>query len=107
MNSKLTVVLAFAAGLLGSAVFRYAGPSSVFAQDQTPVAKEIRAQNIVLVDQGNNVIGTFTSEAGPGSVRIGPRVEVTSPLRIVLRDRNGRTIWTPGENTKLLPLSLK
>ncbi len=114
MNQKLNLTVALAAGLVGSAIMRYIAPAPAFAQDQTPVAKEIRAQSFTLVDQANNVIGIFTSEPLPGAqVRVAPgsSVGVPSPVRVpshvVLRDQSGRIIWTPDSNTKLLPLTMR
>jgi hypothetical protein len=118
MNQKLNVFVALAGGLIGSAIMHYVA-SPVFAQDQTPVAKEVRAQSFALVDQSNNVIGVFTSEPVAGSFRIIPAPGSTAdgapvpgfqtriPSHIVLKDANGRVIWTPDNNTKILPLSMR
>jgi hypothetical protein len=79
MNRPLTVVLALGGGLLGGLLTRYIGPPSAFAQNQAPVAKEIRAQSFTLVDSSNR-------------------------SRIVLRDSDGREIWSAGE-AQIRPLS--
>jgi hypothetical protein len=54
-----------------------------------PVTKEIRAESFALVDQYDNVVGTFAAE--PKGIRL--------PARIVLRDSYGREIWTAGGST--------
>ena len=108
MNNKLTIVVALAAGLSGSALMRYVAPPVAFAQDRTPVAKEIRAQSFTLVDQSNNVIGVFTSEPVQGAFRDVPGSSTAKgPMHIVLRNPNGRVIWSPDDNTKLLPLTMR
>jgi hypothetical protein len=114
LNQKLNLIVALAAGLVGSAIMHYIAPPLAFAQDQAPVARDIRAQSFTLVDQANNVIGIFTSEPLPGAqvhVAPGSSVRVPSPVRVpshvVLRDQNGRVIWTPDSNTKLLPLTMR
>lgn len=106
MNKTLTLALALGAGLLGGMLTRYIAPPSAHAQDQAAVSKEIRAESFTLVDQFNHTAGTFTYE--PLS---GPRVmpenlfpggrgvpERARPGRIVLRDSNGREIWSAGGN---------
>lgn len=65
MNRKFNVVIAVVARLLGSAIMQYA-----FGQNQPAVAREIRAQSIVLVDPANVVVGTFTSELIPNGVSV-------------------------------------
>jgi len=110
LNQKLNLTVALAAGLVGSAIMHYVAPPLAFAQDQAPVAKEIRAQSFTLVDQSNNVIGIFTSEPLLGAqARIAPGlpVPVKAPSHVVLRDQSGRVIWTPDSNTKLLPLTMR
>jgi hypothetical protein len=108
MNNKLTIGVALAAGLSGPAIIRYVAPPVALAQDQMPVAKEIRAQSLTLVDQSNNVIGVFTSEPVQGAIRDVPGSSTPKvPMRIVLRNQNGRVIWSPDVSTKLLPLSIK
>ena len=115
--NKLNVALALAAGLLGGLLTCYIGPPSAFAQNQAPVAKEIRAQSFTLVDSSNRTIGTFTSDAdGPPPVAVQPppgggiapltprRDRPSSRSRIVLRDSDGREIWSAGE-AQIRPLS--
>ena len=118
MSQKSHLIFAFVAGMVGSAIMHYVAPTLVFAQDQTPVAKEVRAQSFALVDPSNNVIGIFSSEPLPGAqFRVAPNMprptepapdsSVKLPSRIVLRDPNGRLIWTPDGYTKILPLTMK
>lgn len=105
MNNKLNVAVALFAGLAGGMLTRYIAPPSVFAQTQnTAVTKEVRAQSFTLVDQYDNVAGTFTAESmgspniilpGDGSA---PRVQ-RRPSRIVLRDSYGHEIWGVGGST--------
>ena len=92
---KSTLVIALAAGLLGGLLSRYIAPQPAFAQN---VTKEIRAQSFTIVDPADRVIGTFTTNVPfppPGARRI-PRDRTASPNRIVLRDSDGREIWSAG-----------
>lgn len=117
MNNKLTVSLALLAGLAGGMLTRFIAPTPVFAQapvqilpapapsapTASPVARDIRAESFTLVDQYDNVVGTFTAEP-TGPVRITPRYGATpqvqrSPMRIVLRDAWGHEIWSAGGST--------
>ena len=108
MSQKSHLIFAFVGGMVGSAIMHYVAPTLAFAQDQTPVAREVRAQSFALVDPSNNVIGIFTSEPLPGAqFRVAPGSSVKLPSRIVLRDPNGRLIWTPDNYTKVLPLTMK
>ena len=108
MSQKSHLIFAFVAGMAGSAVVYYVAPTLAFAQDQTPVAKEVRVQSLALVDPSNNVIGIFTSEPVTGvQFRVAPGSPVKLPSRVVLRDPNGRLIWTPDSYTKILPLTVK
>src|SRR5262249_39065584 len=88
----------FAAALLGGFIARVGMPSRALAQDQTPVAKEIRAQSVTLVDSMGNTVGTFTTSS-PTIVAIRPGSKQTKPIpvptAIVLRDQNGLVIWHP------------
>ena len=94
MNKTLTVALALAAGFVGALLTRYIAPPAAFAQNQAPVAKEIRAQSFTLVDSSDHVAGTFTVEP----VNRVPSPNQVLPQRIVLRDSNGREIWSAGGN---------
>jgi hypothetical protein len=111
MTRTFNVALALAAGLLGGLLTHYIAPSAAFAQVQTPaspvqgvpnnrpITKEIRAQSFTLVDQADHAVGTFTVEpARP------VRRDLKVGARIVLRDSNGREIWSAGGST-ILPLS--
>jgi hypothetical protein len=109
MNNNLTVSLALLAGLAGGMLTRFMAPAPVFAQAPvqtlpgptapapkapTPVMKEIFAESFALVDQDDNVVGTFAVE--PKGVR--------RPARVVLLDAYGREIWSAGGTTGLRPL---
>jgi hypothetical protein len=100
MNRTLTFALALAAGLMGGLLARYIGPPVVFAQDQAPVVKEIRAQSFTLVDPSDRVLGTFAYDPQttlPAVVPPNVRLRLSGPPpRIVLRDANGREIWSAG-----------
>jgi hypothetical protein len=106
MNNKLVIAVALVAGLVGGLLSRYAAPPSAFAQNQAPVTKEVRAESFTLVDSTDRTVGTFTAE--PEGLQLGiqpgpgPRLNVPQPrrivfpTRIVLRDSNGREIWSAG-----------
>ena len=113
MNNKLVIALALVAGLVGGLLSRYTAPPPAFAQNQAPVTKEVRAQSFTLVDPTDRTIGTFTAEPdGPTSVLVpGPTPRdlpqpqrTASRARIVLRDANGREIWSAG-GSAIRPLS--
>ena len=117
MNKTLSIFLALFAGLVGGLLTRYMAPAVAFAQDQAPAAKEIRAQSFTLVDSLDQAVGTFTYEALPGRVMAfsqgqqSPDVQALeralrarTPSRIVLRDANGREIWSAGGSV-VRPLS--
>jgi hypothetical protein len=89
MNRTLTLTLALAAGMLGGLFSHYLEPMPVYAQAQTPVPKEIRAQNFVLVNAQGVEVGLmgFNPQGRPV---------------IKLVDEHGRTLWTAGEAV-LLP----
>ena len=94
MNRKVNLPLALAAGLIGGVLSRYVAPFPVQAQAGPP--KEIRAQNFVVVDDKNNVVGTFT--ASPPTVPGKPIQNQT----VVLRDRNDKEIWRAGMSVRVL-----
>jgi hypothetical protein len=118
VNNKLVIGFALVAGLVGGLLTRYVTPQAAFAQNQTPVIKEIRAQSFALVDSSNRVVGTFTSDAdgppaiarpgpppAPGSIAPPPlRRPAAGRSRIVLLDSDGREIWSAGE-AQIRPLS--
>ena len=91
MNIKLSISLALAAGLLGGLVSRYITPPPVLAQAQTQ--KEIKAQRFVLVDDKNQIVGTFKSAESQNGA--------PTP-NVVLVDRNGREIWRAGVSVKVV-----
>jgi hypothetical protein len=79
--NKVTIAVAFLAGLSGGLAGRYVSPPAAFAQVQVPTVKEIRAQSFTLVDSSNQAAGTFTAQPGG---------------RIVLFDITGREVWGAG-----------
>ena len=105
MNRMLTIALALIAGLTGGLLTRYVAPTTAFAQ--APVTNEIRAQSFTLVDQMDHAIGTFTID--PASISFGTGVlpgtntaKDATKTRIILRDSNGREIWSAGSGIQLL-----
>jgi hypothetical protein len=122
MNRSLTIVLGLIAGLTGGLLTRYIAPPAAFAQNQTPVTKELRAQRFTLVDGLGSAVGTFMVEGEfpslPDASNSTPdpntdlarrlRAEVQRrngpPRRIVLVDPNGREIWSAG-GSLVRPLS--
>ena len=97
------VALALAAGILGGMLTRYIAPPTAYAQNQAPPTApvEIRAQSFILVDQSDRTVGTFSAVPGP----LGPLGRPILP-RIVLRDFNGREIWSAG-GSGLQPLTAR
>jgi hypothetical protein len=95
MKKDLNLALALVAGLLGGLLSHYAFPRVAFAQNQAPVAKEIRAQSFVFVDPDGRTMATFTPDpAWAKVVRLAPSQPFQG--RIVLLDTNGREIWSAG-----------
>jgi hypothetical protein len=100
MKKHLNLVLVLIVGLLGGLLSRYIAPPSAFAQNQTPVAKEIRAQSFTLVDPIGRRVGAFVFEPTlrGGIISAGPLSG-----RILLLDSNGREIWSAGGDPFRLP----
>ena len=90
MNRKLNLSLALAAGLLGGLLSHYITPAPVLAQTQAP--KEMKSQSFVLVDEKNNVVGTFKPLDDP----------IAGAPTVVLLNRNGRELWRAGVSVKVL-----
>jgi hypothetical protein len=81
MSTKTTLVLALAAGFLGGIASQHIALPPVFAQSQTPIPTEIRAQSFVIVDGNGKPRGAF------GVDRKGdPMIELT--------DQDGYPMWT-------------
>jgi hypothetical protein len=96
MSKAPTVTLALAAGLVGGLLSRYVAPPSAFAQDKAKVTKEVRAQSFTLVDPSDHAVGTFTFDPGP-LAQSGPNtIPFSVGGRVILRDSNGREIWSAG-----------
>ena len=133
MNNKLVIAVALVAGLVGGLLTHYIAPPSAFAQIVSPVGplpppppsgptvtKEIRAQSFTLVDGQNRTIGTFTTQTSsgvfaplppppPGAPQgapppAPPRGRGPEVTRIVLRDSNGREIWSAGDTAQFRQL---
>ncbi len=107
--SKAAVAVGLVAGLLGGLLGRYLAPPPAFAQNQTPVTKEIRAQSFTFVDQANRSVGTLTVEAvlPLSGAKSSPQFpdQGSSGTRIVLRDASGREIWSAGDTGQVRKLS--
>ncbi len=114
MNTRLTIASALLAGVLGGLLTRYITPPVAFAQDKPPVTNNIRARSFTIIDSSDQTIGTFTAEPVPGfqaTVPVSPdnplngpsAPRIVRPMRIVLRDSNGREIWSPNTGMKILP----
>ena len=84
---KRNLALALAAGLLGGLVSHYITAPPALAQ-AGPI-RELRAQSLAVVDDKNNLIGTFRASAPPGQT-------------IVLLDRNNKEIWRAGISARVL-----
>ena len=78
MNKK-TIVLSFAAGLLGGVISTNLSPALAHAQSQPP--SEIRAQSFTLVNQEGVPFGTFS-------------FDTQGRPRILLRDQHGHEVWS-------------
>ena len=94
MNRKLNFTLALAAGVLGGALSHFITPVPAFAQAQPAAFKELRAQSFVLVDDRNNVIGTFTAST--------PVPKPGQNQTVILLDRNDKEIWRAGVSVRVL-----
>ncbi len=100
MNTRLAVAIALVAGFLGGSLTRYIAPPVAFAQDQTSISKDIRAQSFTLVDSSDHTIGTFTTESISGPTYRQP-AKNQPQRRIVLRDSSGCEIWGAGATPML------
>lgn len=111
-NKALTLALALAAGLLGSTLSRYMVPTVVFAEAQSTVPKEIRAQRFTLVDENGTVRGVFAVNPAPTKTFVIPSTPpggsaTPAPINdssqkgggdavIVLYDASGREVYRAG-----------
>jgi|HubBroStandDraft_2_1064218.scaffolds.fasta_scaffold711627_2 hypothetical protein len=91
MNQKWTLVLALAAGFVGSALFHALSLVSVHAQAPNAPTKEVRAQSFVLVDDNNKALGRFAIRypASPSNEHYGFGY-------IQLFDSSGNELFTAG-----------
>ena len=62
MDKNMTLVLAFAAGVVGGMLSHYLTPTIALAQSQNVAPKEVRAQSFVLVDAKGVARGVFAIE---------------------------------------------
>lgn len=121
MNRSLTFVVALIAGVAGGLVTCYIAPPAALAQNQAPVAKEIRSERFTLVDGRDRTAGTFMVEGAvppfpdagistPPTDRFPPQREQKQdevrPRRIMLVDPTGREIWSAG-GSLVRPISEK
>ena len=90
MKKHLNVALALVAGLVGGVISRYIAPPAVMAQNATPVTKEIRAENFVIVDVAGKTIATFAFGRGTNAGH------PSAGGIVVLRDSDGHEIWSAG-----------
>jgi hypothetical protein len=109
MSSKINLALALLAGLGGGMLTRFIAPPAVAAQNQPQVAQEVRARSFVLVDAANSPLGTFTAErvmTGPmiGAPEYPPDSVPHVRSRIILRDAEGREVWSAGPDARIVPL---
>ena len=92
MKKYTSIIIAISSGLIGGIAGRFLAPSPVFAQNQrVPAVNEIRAQSFTLVGPTDSPYATFSVE--PGSA--GPD---GWHGRIVLKDMNGRELWSASPN---------
>lgn len=109
-----STILALVAGLVGGMATRYIAPPVAFAQDQSSAVKEVRAQSFVLTDESDQAVGTFTAESVRNTYggktfllpNNGQALKIPKQVRIVLRDSNGRELWSAG-GRGFLPLSAR
>ncbi|HEX6894934.1 MAG TPA: hypothetical protein VF146_06660 [Bryobacteraceae bacterium] len=93
MNRKLSALIALGGGLAGGGMSRFISLAPAFAQ--ATAARQLRAQSFVLVDENNNLVGTFTTS--PRSLKPGEQ----SPA-VILLDSKNREIWRAGVSVKIL-----
>jgi len=91
MNHKWTIILALAAGFVGSALFHGLTLVSVHAQVPSAPLKEIRAQSFVIVDDSNQALGRFAIRYPSSASR--ERYEYGY---IQLFDSSGNELFTAG-----------
>jgi hypothetical protein len=100
MTTKLTVVLALAAGFIGGLASHYCVPSPVFAQqgsgsgipEKTSIPQEIQAHKFLLVDEGGAVRGAFGFEK-----------DGTPNIEIIDLKGHKWGVWREHTTTELLP----
>lgn len=66
--------MALAAGFIGGIVSQHIIPASVYAQAQTRIPKEVRAESFVIVDENGSPRGAFGIDKKHGW----PTVEITN-----------------------------
>jgi predicted ABC-type sugar transport system permease subunit len=90
MHRTLALSLALMAGFLGGTLSEYITLPPVLAQPGT--SRNIKAQSFVVVDDKNNIVGTFQASAD----------RIASAPTVILLDRNGKEIWRAGVSAKVL-----
>jgi hypothetical protein len=81
MGTKKTIALALAAGFIGGIVSQRIAPPSIYAQAQTQIPNEIRAERFVIVDENGTPRGAFgiDKKGDPESKLLTPRVTQCGP----------------------------
>lgn len=70
MNTKLTILIAAAAGFIGGVLSHFVTPSPVYAQGTA--RQEVRAQRFLVVDRNGDVLGAFGAEIN-GTAQVGSK----------------------------------
>ncbi len=78
MNTKLTILLAAAAGFIGGVLSHFVTPFPVHAQ--ATAQQEIRAQRFLVVDNNGDVLGAFGAE-------------VNGTAQVEVKDPTGHVHW--------------
>jgi hypothetical protein len=89
MNRTATLCLAILAGVAGGVASRYFVPVTAFAQAQTILPKEVRAESFILTDDSGKTLGVFTAK---------PQRPAGEPPSIILLDAKGKQIWSAGDS---------
>jgi len=96
MKKTMYIAVALVSGLVGGLLTRYIAPSAAYAQDQKSAVREIRARSFVFVGGADQTLATL-------SIEMQNKLGTNLTPRIVLRDPNGREMWSaPGAGPKLL-----
>jgi hypothetical protein len=85
MSTKTTVVLALAAGFAGGVVSQRIVPAPPYAQAPTPMPKEVRVEEFVIVNENGLPRGAFGIDKKDGW----PTIEIIDAKRHLNRTRWG------------------